>query len=76
MAVGPGKYDEALTLARQACGATCAVLIVFDGKRGAGFSCQATPAMTLSLPEILRLMANSIEEDLRAHPLEPRGGGA
>jgi hypothetical protein len=65
MALGPGKYDAALTLARQACGATSAVLIVLDGEHGAGFSCQATAAMTLALPEFLRQLANSIEQDVK-----------
>jgi hypothetical protein len=65
MPIGPGKYDEALTVARQLCGATGAVLIVFGGENGPGYSCQATLEMMETMPNMLRLMANGIEADLR-----------
>ena len=63
MALGPGKYDEALTRARKDCGATSAILIVLDGSKGAGFACQTTPLELGALPAILRQVADQIEAE-------------
>lgn len=67
MPLGPGKYDEICTLARQAAGSPhgC-VLIVFGGNQGHGFSVQATPAVLEELPAILRDIAGQIEADTKA----------
>src|ERR1019366_9029846 len=64
MAIGPGRYDDTLTRARQSCGATSAVLIVLDGPLGSGFSVQATAEQTMKLPAVLRMVADGIEADL------------
>jgi hypothetical protein len=64
MATGPGKYDSFLTQAREAAGAHSAILIVFGGKMGDGFSCQATAEVTASLPVILRFLADDIEKSI------------
>jgi hypothetical protein len=61
--IGPGKYDNVLTAAREEARAEGALLIVFNGERGDGFSMQATPEITLALPKILRLLADDIERD-------------
>lgn len=65
MAIGPGKYDAHATAAREATRAGGVVLIVIDGAHGAGFSVQATAAVTLRLPELLRTVADMIESDWR-----------
>jgi len=65
MPFGPGKYGEALTLARQACGASAALLIVFDGESGGGFSVQAPPGFLIDIPATLRKVADGVEADLK-----------
>jgi hypothetical protein len=63
MALGPGKYDELCTKAREAAGAKGAILIVIEGRDGMGFSVQAEIGVILQLPTILRRVAMMIEED-------------
>lgn len=63
MPIGPGKYDAALTEAKRLCGATSAVLIVFDGKLGSGFACQTTLEQLAGLPETLESMAKQMRAD-------------
>ncbi len=63
MALGPGKYDDLCTLVRQTTGAEGVVVIVINGKRGNGFSAQATPAVLLKLPAIIRDVVNQIERN-------------
>jgi len=63
MALGPGKYDELCTLARERAKALAAVVIIIDGEHGSGFSVQGPAALTLDLPCILRLLADDIEKD-------------
>jgi hypothetical protein len=65
MPIGPGKYDAHATTVREATGAGGVVLIVIGGAEGGGFSVQATAAVTLRLPVLLRNLADAIEEDLR-----------
>ena len=62
MAFGPGKYDRECTEIREKTKAHGVLLMVFGGVKGEGFSCQASPEITLSLPQILRCIANDIEE--------------
>lgn len=66
MAIGPGKYDDILTEARRKAGAYGAILIVFDGEKGAGFSCQITPEQSLKLPFLLRSIADQVEGHVAA----------
>lgn len=61
MALGPGKYDAETTRVMVAEHADAVILIVIGGSKGGGFSCQATPELTLALPKILRSMADDIE---------------
>lgn len=63
MALGPGKYDDECTLVRAKLGAEGVILLVFEGKEGNGFSCQASPNITFRLPAILREVARQIEKD-------------
>jgi len=65
MPFGPGKYGDALTVARQLCGASSAILIVFDGEGGPGFSVQAPPGVLIDIPRVLRSTAEKIEADFK-----------
>ena len=62
MALGPGKYDDLCTEVREKAKARGAILIVFSGDKGSGFSCQADVDITLVLPEILENLAKQIRE--------------
>lgn len=62
MPLGPGKYDNLCTVARQTAKAETVVLIVLGGEYGQGFSCQTSnPMDLLTLPDILRKVARDIE---------------
>jgi len=71
MALGPGKYDDLASLVRKEVGLAegrCpggVVLIVLGGDKGHGFSIQADPLTMLRLPEMLRVMADQIEGDVK-----------
>lgn len=66
MPVGPGKYDDLCTHVRAQTNADGAIVIVFGGERGSGFSCQADINPTLSIPEILEYIAKQIRRDRAA----------
>lgn len=63
--IGPGKYDDACTQARLATDAKLIALIVYGGKAGSGFSVQGDPLLATKLPEMLRMMADSIDGDVK-----------
>lgn len=63
MPMGGGKYEKALAIAARRAHATSAVLIILDGKRGPGFSIQATLEQLAALPEILEEVAQQIRAD-------------
>lgn len=62
MALGPGKYDAAVTELRAILQARGVLLVVVDGCHGSGFSAQLPPDLTLSLPEVLRQLADQIDQ--------------
>jgi hypothetical protein len=64
MALGPGKYDSLCTTVRETVNARGAIVIIFDGMRGSGFSCQADAETTSRLPEILETMARQMRADM------------
>lgn len=64
MALGPGKYDDLATLVRERAQAEGVVVIVIGGSKGAGFSVQATARVTMRLTELLRRIADDIEQDV------------
>jgi len=65
MPKGPGRYDPECTATLMATGAAAAVLIVFNGKHGSGFSATAvSEEIILDIPRLLRTVADQIEEDL------------
>jgi hypothetical protein len=63
MPMGPGKYDELCTKAREEAMAAAVLMIVIGGNKGSGFSVQTADLVVLAaLPAILRDLANDIEE--------------
>lgn len=64
--IGPGKYDALATAAREAAKARGVILIVFGGDKGSGFSAQLDALGTLSIPQILREIADEIEREWQA----------
>jgi len=64
MAHGPGKYDSICTLVREQAQAEGAIVIILNGNQGSGFSMQAPPGATASLPAILETLARQIREGL------------
>ena len=65
MALGPGKYDDLCTYVREKAEAQGAIVIVYGGNRGQGFSCQLPPHVVARVPDVLRQMADQIEADLK-----------
>ena len=61
---GPGKYDELCTLVRNRAMARGAIVMVFGGINGSGFSVQADEELTRELPEILESMIAQIRASL------------
>lgn len=61
MALGPGKYDDLATAVREQAHAEGIVLVVIGGDHGGGMAAQLPAAMTLTLPTILRTIADEIE---------------
>lgn len=62
MPLGPGKYDDLCTQARQAAGAVFTLLVIGEGIHGSGFSVQIVePGFTPDIPALLRHMADEIE---------------
>jgi hypothetical protein len=49
---------------RERASAKGVIVLVFEGDRGSGFSVQATPEVTATIPSILRQIADSIEKDM------------
>ena len=64
MTMGPGRYDELCTYVREKAKAEGAIVIVVNGDKGSGFSCQADLASTLMLPDLLEMMARQIRADM------------
>lgn len=67
MPMGPGKYDDICTMARRQAGISdtglgAAIVIIIGGNLGSGFSCQADPATTLALPDMLENVAREMRK--------------
>jgi hypothetical protein len=63
MPIGPGKYDDLCSEVRVKADARAVLLLVIDGSKGSGFSCQADMLTTLALPDILERVAKDIRAD-------------
>jgi hypothetical protein len=64
MPIGPGKYDQLCTAARLGAKANGVVLIVVDGEHGPGFSVQGPIQLVTMMPDLLRHLADDIEQSL------------
>jgi len=64
MSYGPGKYDDLCTFCREHAQARGAILLIIDGNKGEGFSAQTTPDILVRLPQILRVVADQLSQDL------------
>lgn len=63
MPPGPGKYDDACTVARESTQAEAVVLLVLNGDRGTGFSVQSHGEdISAALPDLLEHMARQIRQ--------------
>jgi hypothetical protein len=63
--IGPGKYDDLCTQARDAAKAQGAILLILGGEHGSGFSAQLPAQTTLRIPEFLRDVADGIERAVK-----------
>jgi hypothetical protein len=75
MAVGPGKYDDLATTVREQAHAAGVIVIVIGGDKGEGFAMQADVRTMLALPQMLRHIADQIEQDTtnaNAEGIEPQ----
>ena len=61
----PGKYGEVCKMVRETTEAEGVVLMVFNGKSGAGFEVQVPAGILFQLPDILEFMAKGIRKDLK-----------
>jgi hypothetical protein len=61
-----GAYDDECTAARESARAHGAILIVFHGDRGCGFSSQVCRHVIDEVPRVLREIADKMERDLAA----------
>ncbi len=62
MPIGKGKYDDLCTYVRETAKAHSAIIMVFGGEHGTGFSVQAVGEVVITLPKILRDTAQQIED--------------
>lgn len=63
MSLGPGRYDNLCTYAREQAKAQCALVIIMGGDKGNGFSMQTANLLLLAgVPDLLRDIARQIEE--------------
>ncbi len=69
--LGPGKYDAICTLVREQEKAMGAVVIIFNGERGSGFSAQVPKEAMPALVHALKAVAAQMEEDLRRQSSPP-----
>jgi len=59
---GPGKYDELCREVQDRTNARGAIVLIFDGDQGNGFSVRAEFEIIATLPEILEQMATDIRK--------------
>lgn len=62
--LGPGRYDSLCTQVREEAKAQGAIVIIINGERGSGVSCQADLQATLALPDVLEHMARQMRADM------------
>lgn len=62
MPMGPGKYDDITTLAREKTKAACVVVLIIGGERGDGFDMQIDAARIRSLPGLTKVIVDSLRD--------------
>lgn len=67
--MGPGKYDKLCGLARRKAHADAAILMIFNGDKGSGFSVVSEAGMLAHIPALLERVAAEIRADLAPHNL-------
>ena len=65
MPLGKGRYDDLCTYVRETAKAHSALILVFGGEKGDGFSAQLVGEFTFAVPAILRDCAQQIEDSLK-----------
>lgn len=74
MAVGAGKYDDLATTVREQAHARGVIVIVIGGDKGEGFAMQADLYTLMTLPPMLRHIADQIERDSGLVVVEAKHG--
>jgi hypothetical protein len=67
--IGGGKYENECYRALYDCAAAGVILCVFGGNKGNGFSVAAPPEICMKIPQILRSIADGIEQTTKAAKL-------
>lgn len=65
MTTGPGKYDEESSRLQEKYQAEGVIVIVVGGSKGEGFSVTGTVEFAMVMPQMLRYMAEQLENDVR-----------
>jgi hypothetical protein len=60
---GPGKYDDACTIARLLCDGRAAFLLILNGCKGSGFAVQCPKEIIPFVSGLLRTIADEIDRD-------------
>lgn len=63
--IGPGKYDSILTETLKQTKGTVGILIVLNGEHGPGFCAQLSIEALITMPIMLRSIADQIEVDYK-----------
>lgn len=63
--IGPGKYDKEASEVMEGTGAAGIVLVIANGDRGDGFSVQGPLSLLVTLPSMLREVADTVEADVK-----------
>ena len=66
MVVGPGKYDDLCNQIREEQAADGVFLLIANGEKGSGISCNMLASVARELPPVLRDVASSIEEEIES----------
>lgn len=63
--IGKGKYDSEATELRKRVKADAIIVIIINGEKGHGFSCQLPLEIAPKMPLVLRMVADQIEADVK-----------
>ena len=71
MARGPGKYSDIAMFVRRMTLARGAIVLIFEGDHGTGYSSQLPPTLVGKIPQYLRDLADEIQADNQAPHYPP-----